>query len=151
MSNLSDEAKQVVEDLCVVLNRLADERFSQKSPLRVAFAAKRLEVIAKFLTEQVLEAASSEFNALEASGKKVPFCGGVLSAYSAPKEWNWPLEIVTLERQLKELKERAKANGTATEVKKADATVRTFKVEAPFSGASFEAYRDGAKALEKLL
>ena len=149
MSTVAGEAKLLLEDLQVALQKLGDER-SNIAPLRVAVAAKRLETVAKLLTERTVEAASAEFGSLEAGGKKVPYHGGFLSAYTAPVEWSWPLEIVTLERQLKELKERAKANGAATSTKKADA-VRNFKVEAPFAGSSFEAYLDGAKALEKLL
>jgi len=151
MSNeVSGEAKLLIQDLALVLRKLADER-AEVSLLRLAVAAKRLETVAKLVTDKTVEAASVEFGALDAGGKKVPCHGAFLSTYTPPTEWAWPLEILTLERQLKDLKERAKTNGTATVVKKAEPVKRNFKVEAPFSGAPFEGYLDGAKVLEKLL
>ena len=149
MPNMPEEAGLFLEDLKILLKKLGSDH-SSISPLRAAVAMKRIETAAKIVTEKVLEDASVEFQAAATAGKKLTLHGGILSAYSPATEWAFPLEIINLERQLKELKERAKADGTARGTKAAD-TKRAFKVETPFSGAGYSAYLDGAKALEKLL
>ena len=69
MSTVAGEAKLLLEDLQVALQKLGDER-SNIAPLRVAVAAKRLETVAKLLTERTVEAASAEFGSLKPAGRK---------------------------------------------------------------------------------
>ena len=149
-TNIPEEPRLLLEDVEILLRRLSGEP-DEHGPLRAAVSMKRIEAAAKTVTEKVLADASVEYLSTATQGKKLAYCGGVLSAYTPATEWQFPLELVSMEKQLKELKERAKVDGSAKVIKKADETRRAFKVETPFSGAPFDAYHVGADALAKLL
>ena len=150
-TNIPEEPRLLLEDVGILLQRLSGDKTSEYGPLRAAVSMKRIEAAAKAVTEKVLADASVEYLSTATQGKKLACFGGVLSAYTPATEWQFPLELVMMEKQLKELKERAKVDGSAKAIKKADETRRAFKVETPFSGAPFDVYLDGAKALAKLV